>query len=166
MTYKELDDEDYDMLWLKEPSMFYGASNLIFDNAKRLRNTLTDSEALLWNHLKGKQLGFKFRRQHPIAYYIADFYCHEAKLVIELDGSIHNQPDILQNDIERQKYLERLGLTVLRFTNDELYNNTNKVLEEINKIIQAQRLTASPLGGGGIIKTYYPLLRCKRRSHG
>jgi cyclase len=142
--------------------MFYGASNLIFEKAKTLRNTLTDSEALLWNHIKGKQLGCKFRRQHPIAYYIADFYCHEAKLVIELDGSIHNQPDILQNDIERQKYLEELGLTVLRFTNDELYNNTNKVLEEIKSAIQAQRHTASPLGGGGgLSKRIIPCLDVK-----
>ncbi len=142
--------------------MFYGASNLIFEKAKTLRNTLTESEVLLWNHIKGKQLGFKFRRQHPISNYIADFYCHEAKVVIELDGSIHNLPEILQNDIERQKYLEELGLTVLRFTNDELYNNTNKVLEEIKSAIQAQRHTASPLGGvGGLSKRIIPCLDVK-----
>ena len=143
-------------------SMFYGASNLIFENAKRLRNTLTDAEALLWNHINGKQLGFKFRRQHPISNYIADFYCHEAKVVVELDGSIHNLPEILQNDIERQKHLEALGLTIIRFTNSELYNNTNKVLEEIRNTIQAQRHTASPLGGGGgLSKRIIPCLDVK-----
>lgn len=131
-------------------SMFYGASNLIFENAKKLRNTLTDSEALLWNYIKGKQLGVKFRRQHPIANYIADFYCHEAKLVIELDGSIHHQPEILQNDIERQKYLEELGLIVIRFTNKELQHNLNTVLDKIKEAIQAQRHIAPPLGGWGV----------------
>ena len=162
MIYKELDEEDDNLLRLHEPSMFYGASNLLFEKAKMLRNTLTESEILLWNHIKGKQLGFRFRRQHPIAYYIADFYCHEAKLVIELDGSIHNQPDILQNDIERQKYLEGLGLTVLRYTNKELYNNSNKVLEEIKSTIQSQRHTASPLGGGGgLSKRIIPCLDVK-----
>lgn len=142
--------------------MFYGASNLIFENAKKLRNTLTDSEALLWNHIKGKQLGVKFRRQHPISNYIADFYCHEARIVIELDGNIHNLPEILQNDIERQKHVEELGLIVLRYTNSELYNNTNKVLEEIKNTIQAQRHTASPLeGGGGLSKRIIPCLDVK-----
>lgn len=73
MIYKELDEEDDNLLRLHEPNMFYGASNLLFEKAKMLRNTLTESKILLWNHIKGKQLGFKFRRQHPIVYYIADF---------------------------------------------------------------------------------------------
>lgn len=161
MIYKELDD-DSESLWLNEPNMFYGASNLIFERAKELRNRLTDSESLLWNHIKGKQLGVKFRRQHPISNYIADFYCHEIKLVIELDGSIHNLPEIASNDLERQKYLEEIGLTVLRFTNRELYHNLNQVLDKIKEAIQAEQLKASPLGGGGgLSKRIIPCLDVK-----
>ena len=161
MIYKELDD-DTESLWLNEPSMFYGASNLIFERAKELRNRLTDSEALLWNHIKGKQLGVKFRRQHPISNYIADFYCHEIKLVIELDGSIHNLPEIASNDLERQRYLEEIGLTVLRFTNRELYHNLNQVLDKIQEAMWAKQLTASPLGGGGgLSKRIIPCLDVK-----
>jgi len=69
--------------------MFMGASNLIFKNAEVLRNNMTAAEMLLWGHLKGNQLGAKFRRQNPLGNYIADFYCHQHKLVIEVDGSIH-----------------------------------------------------------------------------
>ncbi|SDG49332.1 cyclase/type I restriction enzyme M protein [Pedobacter terrae] len=58
--------------------MFYGASNIIFENAKRLRNNVTEAENLLWQVISNKQLGLKFRRQHPISCFIADFYCHEA----------------------------------------------------------------------------------------
>jgi len=161
MIYKELDD-DTESLWLNEPNMFYGASNLIFKRAKELRNRLTDSESLLWNHIKGKQLGVKFRRQHPISNYIADFYCHEIKLVIELDGSIHNLPEIASNDLERQKHIEEIGLTVLRFTNRELYHNLNQVLDKIKEAMQVEQLKASPLGGGGgLSKRIIPCLDVK-----
>jgi len=71
---------------------------------------MTLAETVLWGYVSGNQLGVKFRRQHPISNYIADFYCHSAGLVIEIDGSIHDEPEVLQNDIERQQYLESLGL--------------------------------------------------------
>lgn len=96
--------------------MFEGASYLIFQKAERLRDNMTPAETLLWGYLKGNQLGARFRRQHPIGIYIADFYCHQHKLILELDGSIHLEPEVLQNDIERQAVLEPLGYKVLRFT--------------------------------------------------
>ena len=138
---------DIELYRVSEPSMFYGASNLIFENAKALRNRVTESESLLWEHLKSKQLGIKFRRQHPIANYIADFYCHEIKLIIELDGSIHQLPEVLANDIERQKNLESFGITVIRFTNKELQHNLNAVLNKIKETIQSKQATPPPLGG-------------------
>ncbi|TKB99486.1 imidazole glycerol phosphate synthase subunit HisF [Pedobacter cryotolerans] len=141
--------------------MFYGASNLIFENAKALRNRVTESESLLWGYLSNKQLGVKFRRQHPISLYIADFYCHEIKLIIEIDGSIHNNPEILINDIERQKNLEALGITVIRFTNNQLHNNLNSVLDKIKQTIQ-ERIAVPPLGGGGgLSKRIIPCLDVK-----
>lgn len=89
--------------------MFYGASTIVFKNAGSLRNNMTLSEMLLWGYLKGNQLGVRFRRQHPLNNYIADFYCHKYNLVIELDGSIHSLPEIAASDIERQTNLEELG---------------------------------------------------------
>jgi len=158
-----INDDDFDFLQVNEPSMFYGASNLIFENAKELRNRVTPSEGLLWEHLKGKQLGVKFRRQHPISFFIADFYCHEAKLIIELDGSIHNQTEVIKNDIKRQRTIESLGIKVIRFKNEELYNNLDSILNKIKEAIQAKQFAAPPLGGGGagLSKRIIPCLDVK-----
>ena len=113
--------------------MFYGASAIIFERAKLLRNNTTTAEKQLWSILSGKQLGVKFRRQHPIKDYIVDFYCHERKLIIELDGSIHQVEEIKENDVERQEQLENLGLNVIRFTNTAVKHHLNHVLTEIQK---------------------------------
>jgi len=66
---------------------------------------MTPAENLLWGYLKGNRLGIKFRRQHPIDIYIADFYCHQLRLIIEVDGSIHSLPDLALSDSIRQKHL-------------------------------------------------------------
>jgi len=115
--------------------LLLAANSLIIENAKSLRYNMTDAENLLCGHIKGNQLGVRFRRQHPIGYYIADFYCHTYKLIIELDGSIHNDPEVLASDFERQKYLESIGLRVIRFTNDEVFKNLEKVLTTIDQHI-------------------------------
>ena len=91
--------------------MFEGASPVIFENAKHLRKKMTDAEQVLWYYLKAGINGFKFRRQHPIGIYIADFYCHKVKLIIEVDGSIHNQPEVMESDEIRQRDLEDWGYT-------------------------------------------------------
>ncbi|HMG83246.1 MAG TPA: DUF559 domain-containing protein [Ferruginibacter sp.] len=83
--------------------MFYGASRIIFQRAKALRNNVTASEMILWEYLRTNPFGYKFRRQHPLGIFIADFYCHKLKLIIELDGSIHNKIDVKLQDEERQK---------------------------------------------------------------
>jgi cyclase len=137
--------------------MFLGADPLIFRNAEVLRYRMTAAEELLWGYLKGKQLGVKFRRQHPLGIYIADFYCHQHKLIIELDGSIHNLHEIAQNDIERQTNLELDGLSVIRFTNDQIFNNLNKVLEDITKQIKSTPFR----GRGGLSKRIIPCLDVK-----
>ena len=112
-------------------NMFYGASNLIFENAKRLRKNVTDTEMILWGRLKERFPSYKFRRQHPISIYIADFYCHSLKLIIEIDGSIHNNSEVKLNDVERQQRLETMGISVIRFTNDEIRLNLEGVLKSI-----------------------------------
>ena len=101
---------------------------------KELRGNLTPAEAALWKLLKGKQMeGKKFRRQHSIENYIADFYCPEAGLIIELDGQGHNSYAQADYDNERDAYLNNLGLTVLRFENKLVFDHPEYVLEEIKK---------------------------------
>jgi cyclase len=119
--------------------MFYGANGLIFERAKDLRNRMTEAEIVLWGYLKQKPSGYKFRRQHPLGLYIADFYCHKLLLVIEVDGKIHEREDVARNDKERQEIIESLGLKVIRFTNEEVHKQFEKVVSEIEKIINHHR---------------------------
>lgn len=105
-------------------------------NRKKLRHNMTDAEILLWSKIKNKQLaGYRFRRQHSIGPYIADFYCPKLKLVIELDGGQHNLEENIAYDKERTAYLNALNIKVIRYWNNEVLNNINGVLEDlINKI--------------------------------
>ena len=136
--------------------MFLGASNLIFENATQLKRNMTLAETILWGHLKGSQLGVKFRRQHPLGIYIADFYCHQHKIVIELDGSIHDLPEIALADAQRQREIENNGIKVLRFKNEEIFNQLEKVLNTIHQAIRP------PFRGrGGLTTRIIPCLDVK-----
>ena len=75
-------------------NMYYGASSLIFQKAEELRNRMTPAEEILWNAIHINEWKLKFRSQHPIANYVVDFYCHANKLVIEIDGSIHDEEEV------------------------------------------------------------------------
>ena len=101
----------------------------LFDRRKELRNNSTPQEILLWQQLKNSQLGFKFRRQHSIGGYIADFYCPSKKLVIEIDGSQHFTNK--EYDEIRSKYLEGMSVRVIRFTNAEINTNISGVIDKI-----------------------------------
>jgi very-short-patch-repair endonuclease len=104
--------------------------------ARKLRNNSTKSEIILWKGLKGKQMrGYDFHRQKPLDKYIADFFCHELRLVIELDGSIHKLEHVRVNDEIRQARLESLGLGVMRIPNDEVLTNLTYVLNLIEDYI-------------------------------
>jgi len=128
-------------------NMFYGASNLIFRRAEELRNSMTGAEEILWKELHINEWKLKFRRQHPIANYVVDFYCHAAKLAIELDGTIHDLDEVKRNDENREQCLKELGLTVLRFKNEDVFKNKKSVLISIRQTVN--RLQSSPLGDGG-----------------
>lgn len=93
-----------------------------------LRNNPTVGERLLWKELRGEKFGVKFRRQYNIDYYIVDFYCHELKLIIELDGSIHGELEQKRKDIIRDKYLMGQGYTIVRYTNEQLKYDKNALL--------------------------------------
>ena len=111
---------------LKEPS-------------RRLRESMTDAESLLWTKIRLRQInGFQFSRQRPIGNYIVDFFCHKAKLVIEIDGSQHFSDGMIENDRVRDEFLRSLGLRVLRFTNVDVLTNIDGVVESI---IESMRVT-------------------------
>ena len=102
------------------------------DNAKKLRQSSTEAEKKLWELLRNRKLkGRKFRRQHALANYIADFYCHECKLVIELDGQFHKPEEAKLYDEARTNLLKEYDITVLRFWNAEVLDNPERVLEKI-----------------------------------
>ncbi len=105
-------------------------------NAKSLRQKETEAEKKLWSFLRNRQLnGKKFRRQHAFGVFILDFYCHECKLVIELDGSVHKGSINRQYDEARTSYLKENGITVIRFYNSEVMKNIEGVLGKIKNCL-------------------------------
>jgi len=124
--------------------MYYNAKPAIIEAARLLREKMTRSEKMLWEKLNRKQIhGLRFRRQHPIDIFIADFYCHKVKLVVEIDGEIHNnQKDY---DIGRSAEMEKYDIKVIRFTNEEVEFNIEKVLVNIERSIK-ERISSPPWG--------------------
>lgn len=103
--------------------------------ARELRQRETDAEKFAWKILRNRKfLNLKFRRQHQIGLYIVDFYCHEVKLVIELDGGIHLEIEQKEKDAVRDEYLKSEGFTVLRIWNDVVLNKTEEFLKQIETI--------------------------------
>jgi very-short-patch-repair endonuclease len=99
---------------------------------KELRKNLTPAEAFLWNHLKSRKLeDRRFTKQHSIGKYIVDFYCASEKLIIELDGEVHNNETAAEYDLKRTQYLNGLGYNVLRFENKMVFDFLPSVLKEI-----------------------------------
>ena len=121
-----------------DEGMWKGAPSDSFTKAQFLRRNETKAEKLLWEKLRNNQLeGLKFRRQHPVNIYIADFYCHKFKLIIELDGDYHDQEEQKQKDEVRTEVLRLNGLKIIRFKNEEVEQDINQVLTTIkNKIEQ------------------------------
>jgi very-short-patch-repair endonuclease len=118
---------------LKNGGMHNYAPPVIFKNAARLRDTMTETEKLLWEKLRLKPMGFKFRRQHPINLYILDFYCHKLKLSIEIDGGYHLTKEQQLKDNERTKALNELGIKEIRFTDKDILENIEKVMSKIHE---------------------------------
>jgi len=114
-------------------------SNLNSIKLKELRRSLrknqTDAEGLLWQYLRDKQTGFKFYRQFGIDTYIVDFCCRSKKIIIEIDGSIHEAKDIEVNGLVRSKNLENLGYKIIRFKNSEVLNKLEQVIESIKNYL-------------------------------
>ena len=107
---------------------------------KNLRSNLTPAEAFLWKHLKSKQLDDKrFTKQHSIGNYIVDFYCASQKLIVELDGEVHNNPTSQENDTKRTDYLNELGYDVIRYENKMVFDQLSTVLKEIKNNFKSKK---------------------------
>ncbi len=118
--------------------MHYGAEPSTYKNAQFLRNNATQTEKILWNRLRNKALGVKFRRQHLIGDYIVDFYCHKLKLVIELDGKYHENPNHKRMDEFREDVLKESGIKIIRFPDESVVNDIDSVVEKIKKMLLAR----------------------------
>ena len=113
-------------------NLHLGARSQLFTLARHLRQNETQAEKVLWQEIRNKKLnGSKFRRQHPIGKFIVDFYCHKEKLIIEVDGSIHDDKVIKNFDEWREGALVNMGFNVLRFRNSEILEQIEEVKKKI-----------------------------------
>jgi very-short-patch-repair endonuclease len=129
-----------DKLLKSKFGMYHGANANSQSKASDLRKRRTKAELILWESLKTeKVLNCKFRQQHPIVQFIVDFYSHSIKLVIEVDGDVHNSEETKEYDENRTIFLNDLGITVIHFTNELVEQNIEKVVSDIkNTIIKIQ----------------------------
>jgi len=127
----------------------------LLERARELRFQQTSAEQILWECLRDRRLhNFKFRRQHNIGQYIADFYCHEAKLVIELDGNIHQtQPE---RDADRDTWMQNQGLTVLRLRNEQIFDQLETALQTILSALIPQPLLPREKGSQSTLQSPSP----------
>jgi very-short-patch-repair endonuclease len=124
--------------------LYYGNRELL-KRARKLRSNMTIPEIILWSGLRSKKLdGFKFRRQQPILNYIADFYCHELKLIVEVDGEIHSLTENEEYDKTRSKVLRKNGYNLIRLSNTEIESDLHSA---INKIRTFMSQICPPPGG-------------------
>ena len=133
--------------------------NLLYDYAKRMREKPTEAESILWNMLRGRQLGYKFRRQHPVDVFIPDFICIEKKLIVEVDGEYHLTDEQKELDEIRTKILNEWGYTIVRYSNEEIKTTPHAVIESLRLTLSSkntfenttntQPTHLSPSFGGG-----------------
>lgn len=127
-------------------SMFYNASPKVFERANELRKNMTKAESKLWEYLKGKRiLNLRFRAQHPLDNFIADFYCHPLKLVIEIDGNTPKSKEQGEYDITEEADLIQWKIKIVRFKNEDIENNIEQVIEEVKKVCALRSLELESL---------------------
>jgi len=120
-----------------------GTTERVDAAARALRRRETPAERLLWDALRGRKVaGLKFRRQHPVGPFVLDFYCPDCKLVIEVDGGIHDGQDAQEQDTDRTSFLTAYGYRVLRIRNDEVLYDLPNVLKQIVDVAQADQTSA------------------------
>jgi len=132
-----------------EFAFYFNAPPETVKRAKALRKNMTFGEKIFWNSVRNKKFhGLKFRRQHPIEYYIADFYCPSKKLVIEIDGKYHEKHEQKLRDDNREAEINKYDLSILRFKNEEVINNLSEVLRKISTEVNPPLLRDGEEGRG------------------
>jgi very-short-patch-repair endonuclease len=133
---------------LTDVDMFYGKKPSSFGNARVLRGSETNGEQILWAKLQKKQIdGFRFRRHHSIGGFGADFYCHQAKLVIEVDREFQATQEQIKYDAARTSEITALGITILRFSNKEIETEIEEVINQIKNTLKILHPFKPPLQG-------------------
>jgi very-short-patch-repair endonuclease len=130
---------------------FFKYSHSSIGNARRLRREMTDAERKVWSLLRHNQLGVHFKRQAPIGPYISDFLCMKARIVVELDGNQHYTQKGILKDKKRDAYLEKLGLTVLHYSDYDALTSTSEVIDDIYEHLLRNPTLILPLQGRIII---------------
>lgn len=133
------------MRWRGSMSRAKQGQREYLDLKRQLRVSLTEPERRLWSKLRARQLhGLKFRRQHGIGPFIVDFYCPERSLVLEIDGESHADAEQIRKDQQRDRYLESIGLRVIRYQNHDVMNNLDGVLEDLLKRVSSDATSPGP----------------------
>jgi leucyl-tRNA synthetase len=136
-------------------NMHVSASPRLFGFARKMRNNPTAAEAILWSRLRGKQTGFKFRRQHPFSNYVVDFYCYALKYVIEVDGDIHEESLHQMEDEQRDFDLEAKGILVQRFSNEEVLHDIETVMLQIHNTLAMLKKKYQNIDADSFPKPYF-----------
>ena len=127
-----------------EKAMYYGAKPEIIEKARILRRNMTNHEKILWERLNNKQIcNIRFRRQHPIDLFISDFYCHAARLVVEIDGEIHLRQK--EYDEGRSAEMDKYYIKVIRFTNKQIETEIEDIINKITNEVKS-RIESPPWG--------------------
>ena len=122
-----------------DAEFFYGATPEIFLRAGVLRKNMTGAEKVLWKEISNKKIsGLTFRRQHPVNMFIADFYCHKARLAIEIDGSIHSIEEHRIHDLGREDEFAKFDIATIRFTNEDVFEKLDMVVAQIRKVCESR----------------------------
>jgi very-short-patch-repair endonuclease len=106
------------------------------EKRRSLRKNMTYCEKIVWSNLRKRQLGYRFLRQYSVDHFVLDFYCPELKLAVEVDGASHNNPEQIEYDIKRQKYLEEFNIKFVRIKDEELLENPNKAFKKMENAIK------------------------------
>ncbi len=120
----------------------------VVQRARELRQDQTQAEEVLWQALRNRRVRHKIRRQHPLGRFIIDFYCHQAALCIEIDGDAHSEASQRAYDIARTQYLEDHGYRIVRFTNRDIQQNLQAVIDEICRTIDLRLIELSESTNG------------------
>jgi very-short-patch-repair endonuclease len=144
LIFRTFDEKNSMVYWKRvrnehKENLTKGAEWELVRRARKMRKNGTEAEDILWDLLRNRRLGVKFRRQHPLGHFIADLYCHEIGLVVELDGSHHEDEDQKERDLDRSTEMNKMGIRVIRFRNEDVLSHPDRVLRTILEEVEKRK---------------------------